>query len=90
MNSLLYKTVTGDLKELQDKYVITPIDKASNNIAFICKRHYIQVLVKELGLIDEPNHTYVPTNNGLADIIDKHAKDMHDMFGITIPNNIKT
>ena len=33
------KTVTDNLKELKDKYVITPIDKASNNIAFICKRH---------------------------------------------------
>ena len=84
------KTVTDNLKELQDKYVITPIDKASNNIAFICKRHYIQVLVKELGLIDEPNNTYIPINNDLADIMDKHAKDMHDMFGITIPDNMKT
>ena len=26
-----------------------PIDKASGNIAFVCKRFYAQVLVKELG-----------------------------------------
>ena len=28
-----------------------PIDEAANNIAFICKKYYVQVLLKELGLI---------------------------------------
>ena len=38
------------LEELHNQFVIVPIDKASGNIAFVCKRFYAQVLVKELGL----------------------------------------
>ena len=38
------------LATLQEKFVICPIDKASSNIAFVCKRFYAEVLVKELGL----------------------------------------
>ena len=38
------------IEELQNQFVIVPIDKASGNIAFVCKRFYVQVLVKELGL----------------------------------------
>ena len=83
------ENVKNHLKDLQDKFVITPIDKASNNIAFICKRHYIEVLVKELGLRDGHNNTYTPVNSNLADIIEKHTNDMHTLFGIKIPNNMK-
>ena len=38
------------LLDLQERFVITPIDKATGNIALICKRFYAEVLVKELGL----------------------------------------
>lgn len=38
-------------KEIQQTYVIMPIDKASGNIALVCKRIYAKVLVSELGLI---------------------------------------
>ena len=36
-------------KILQEQYAIFAIDKAANNIAFIYKKYYVQVL-KELGL----------------------------------------
>ena len=42
--------VISYLKILQERYVICPIDKAANNIAFTCKK-YVQVLLKELGLL---------------------------------------
>ena len=35
-----------------------PIDKAANNIAFICKKYYVQVLLKELGLLNTRSNTY--------------------------------
>ena len=50
--------VKSSLEELQEKYVIVPIDKASNNVAFICKRFYALVLLKELGLIGQESATY--------------------------------
>ena len=34
------------------------IDKAANNIAFICKKYYVQVLLKELGLLNTTSNTY--------------------------------
>ena len=38
------------LKELQEKYVFVPADKASNNIIVVCKRYYLEVICKELDL----------------------------------------
>ena len=35
------------LNMLQGQYVMCPIDKAANSIAFICKNYYVQVLLKE-------------------------------------------
>ena len=35
-----------------------PIDKAATNIAFICKKYYVQVLLKELGLLNATSNTY--------------------------------
>ena len=35
-------------KDLHDKFVFVPIDKASNNIAIICKRLYASVIYNEL------------------------------------------
>ena len=42
-----------------DKYVIVPADKASNNIVFVCKAHYINCLIKELGI--DSNNSGNPT-----------------------------
>ena len=36
--------VKSYLQELHDRYVFVPTDKASNNIAIICKYYYIKVL----------------------------------------------
>ena len=41
------KSIQKALKHLCDKYVITPIDKANNNMAFICKRFYALTLFRE-------------------------------------------
>ena len=43
------RDVLKDLTQLHSKYVIVPADKAQNNIVFICKKHYIDCLIKELG-----------------------------------------
>ena len=36
------------LSDLDNKYVFVPADKAPNNIIIICKRYYIETLIKEL------------------------------------------
>ena len=51
-------SVVEYLASLQDKFVMTPIDKASNNVAVICKRYYIEVLLKEIGILGSGSATY--------------------------------
>ena len=63
-------------KQISKDLVITPIDKAKNNIAFICKQFYISVLCKELGynqdFIAQGNEVYQPTNFTLQTIVKNH------------------
>jgi hypothetical protein len=49
---------------LRDKYVIVPVDKASNNIVFVCKSYYCECLINELGIDHNTsgNTTYKPTS----------------------------
>ena len=35
-------------KELQEHFVLVPIDKAANNVSFIYKKHYANVIKREL------------------------------------------
>ena len=42
--------VLKSLSDLHSKFVVVPIDKASNNVAIICKRYYIQKLLNEVGV----------------------------------------
>jgi hypothetical protein len=60
--SLKDPNVAKHLSLLHDKYVIVSADKVPNNIVVVCKSHYIDCLIKELGidtLVGKP--TYTPT-----------------------------
>ena len=47
---------------LQDKYIIVYSNKAHNNIAFVCKSHYVDCLINELGIDNSlGNLTYTST-----------------------------
>ena len=46
-----------------------PMDKAANNIAIICKKYYVQILPKELGLLNTKSNTYQQVNYTLYDIL---------------------
>ena len=72
-------TVKENLNKLQSKFVLVPIDKAANNVAFICKQFYASVIVNELGynnITDNQNNlnnTYQLINNTTkTEIIDAH------------------
>ena len=79
------------LAELQSKYVMVPIDKASNNVAFICKRYYAQVLLEELGLLGNPSPTYTKINQQTPDnIISQHTNELKDKFNITVDKDMST
>ena len=61
--------VVSYLNILQEQYVMCPIDKAANNIAFICKKYYAQVLLKELVLLNTTLNAYQQVNDTLHDIL---------------------
>jgi hypothetical protein len=70
-------------QSINDKYVIISTDKAPNNIVFVCKSHYKDCLIKELGidtLVGNP--TYTPTTLTKEEILDNHRSVLY-YFGIS-------
>ena len=62
--------VKAYLSELHAKYVIVPIDKAANNISIICKKFYIECLLDEVGILNNPSPTYsIVTDKTSAQVI---------------------
>ena len=68
--------VKACLSDLHNKYVFVPADKASNKIIIICKRYYIETLIKELGLDNcstpTGNSTYTSCQMSSEDIVNTH------------------
>ena len=63
------------LEELKKLYVIVPIDKASGNVAFVCKRFYALVLIKALGLDKDLGSTTYESmeQNNVNNIVQQQA-----------------
>ena len=79
------------LSDLQAKYFMVPIDKASNNVAFICKRYYALVILHELGLSSSSTSTYTKIDNESPDdVINRHKIELKDQFNLTVDNNMLT
>ena len=79
------------LEELKQRFVIVPIDKASGNIAFICKRFYAKVLLDELGLVGQlGSSTYESLENKNVDeIINNHSQKLKFKFDLDVPSESK-
>ena len=45
--------VSEYLQKLHEKFVLVPIDKAANNVAIVCKRYYVEVMLKEIGILGD-------------------------------------
>ena len=67
-----------DVKEILHKlhanYGLVPSDKAANNVIVVCKKHYIDTLVKELGVknVNIDNPTYIPIDDSFETIVNSH------------------
>ena len=59
-----------------------PIDKATKSIAFICKRHYVQVLPKELGVLNTTSNTYQQVNATLHKVFQQRKNTLDSVFGL--------
>ena len=60
--------------KLHANYVLVPADKAANNVIVVCKKYYIDTLVKELGInnVNSNNPTYIPTDDSFETIVKIH------------------
>ena len=77
--------VDAVLAEIHEKFVVVPADKASNNIVFVCKTHYINCLMEELGISTMTgNPTYNLTAVSKDEILQNHHSVMLT-FGIPPP-----
>ena len=72
------------LSDLHSKYVFVPADRAPNNIIIICKRYYIETLMKELGLDNcstlTGNSTYTSCQMSSEDIVNTHDTFMKSLW----------
>ena len=62
------------VKDIQRKYVITPIDKANNNFGFICKKFYAEILRSEI----INSNTFTRSDIGYEDIRDSHCNTLKE------------
>ena len=77
--------VAAEIAEIHEKFVVVPADKASNNIVFVCKTHYINCLMEELGMRHMTgNPTYNLTAMFKDEILQNHRSVMLT-FGISLP-----
>ena len=78
--------------DLHNKYVFVPENKAPKNIIIICKRYYIETLIKELGLDNcstpTGNSTYTSCQMSFEDIVNTHDTFMKSL-GIELPDKNK-
>ena len=82
------------LFSLKEDFVIVSIDKASNNVAFICKHFYALSIIKELNLdchlsSQDDNSTYTFINNKTKAQIIKEHKFYLSKHKINLPNNMQ-
>ena len=63
--------VKDTLHKLHDNYVSVPADKAANNVIVVCKKYYIDILVKELGInnVNSNNPAYIPIDESFETIV---------------------
>ena len=77
------------LENLQQQFVIVPIDKASNNIAFICKAFYIKRILDEVGVTDLPSDTYKICDKDIQNIVHNNVQ-ICDKFRLKVEEGYET
>ena len=73
----LNNNLKDTLRRLHDDFVLVPADKAANNVIVVCKKYYIETLIKELGINTtniSPNSTYIPSADSFDEILKSHCK----------------
>ena len=67
--------VKDTMETLHAHFVLVPADKAANNVILVCKKYYIEILVKELGTstLGNTKSTYTPCTESFHDTLKTHV-----------------
>ena len=60
-----------NLNKLHDNFVLVSADKVSNNVIVVCKKYFLDVVIKELSL-----NTYKEVHSDCVNIISRHLDYM--------------
>ena len=65
--------VKDTLRRLHDDFVLVPADKAANNVIVVCKKYYIETLIKGI------NTTNIPSTDSFHEILKSHCKSVESV-----------
>ena len=74
--------VISYLNIVQEQYAICHYDKAANNIVYICKKNYVEVVVKESGLLNATSKTYQQVNDTLHKVLQQQNNTLDSVSGL--------
>ena len=84
----LRDATVAKINRLKRQWVVTPVDKATNNFAIICPKLYIEVMNKELGIVVEGNavkavgnKTYKIATKELHQLLTEHEQLTQSVLG---------
>ena len=69
--------LTDTLRRLLDDFGLVPADITANNMIVVCKKYYIETLIKELSISTtniSPNSTYIPSTDSFEEILKSHCR----------------
>ena len=76
------------IKFLHDRFVIVPVDKASNNFGIVCKKFYLEVIKNELGISNDGNiignKVYKPVYQNAEEIYKFHQQKLLSTVGMEL------
>ena len=61
------------LKTLHDRYVLVPADKAANNVIVVCRKYYLEIVIREI----TTTTTYEHVSESVTDIVTRHLQFMN-------------
>ena len=57
------RLLKNKIREIQNRFIIMPVDKANNNFGFICKKYYAQILIDEVNSSDTFEASHINFNS---------------------------
>ena len=80
------------MNDIHNQLVVTPIDKAGGNVAFICQQFYALVLIKELGLDHNntaTNKTFILLHKTDNQVISDHTSFLKSKLNLVVDEENK-